>query len=98
MNSVVEKIKTRTILSAACFGVFLASAIGIAVVGRSDFRYYVMVPFVVSYLLLPRRRIVPGEGTEAEMGRKVNLWLSYLRVIYFLAALFVLLALPKLIA
>lgn len=98
MNPYLAKIKTRTIISAVCFAIFVAAAIGIAVANQPELRYYVMVPFVGAYLFLPRRLFIASDDKDAEMGRKVNLWLSYLRIIYFAFALFVLLALPKLIS
>lgn len=96
MNPYIAKIKTRTILSAVFFGVFVAAAIGIALMARQDLRYYVMIPFAGAYLFLPRRLAVPDDK-DAELGPKINLWLSYLRIIYFALAVFVLLALPEII-
>ncbi|GEM_PF-7001475 len=99
----IQKMKMRTILSAICYGIFVAAAVGAAIAHRADLRYYVMVPFILSYIFLPRRQFSPNksepgqESDSVKLARKVNLWLSYLRVIYLIVALFVLLGLPKII-
>ena len=91
-----KQLKVRGLLSIVLFAIFFAIGVGVAITKNPDLKYLVVIPLVASYIALPRKIVLPEmNDAQREFFQKVQLWFSYLRVAYFLVALFLLFAVPR---
>ena len=90
----------RIAASVVSFGLFIALAVTWVVTHAESLRLTLLIPLIIAVFVLPRRMPDEWEGEEPTDEERDNLertrkWLSYVRVIYFLVALFVMLVLPE---
>ncbi len=85
----------RIIASVAAFTVFVITAVSWVMTQNPTLRWALFVPLIASVLILPRD--VVNDDLSEETRARTKLWLSYVRVAYFLVALFVMLGLPELL-
>lgn len=103
MVTVPRKLFLRIVFSIVTYGVFVVLAVSWVLTTNPTLKWMMFVPLIGAILTLPRR--LPKqlsddvvEGSEAERSLvRTRLWLSYVRLAYFLVALFVMLGLPELL-
>lgn len=89
-------LRVRTVLSIVLFGVFVAMGIGVAITQHEQLKWLVLLPFVGAYIALPRNVVLSEMNDEVRaVFHKAQLYLSYLRVGYFLIALTLLFVVPR---
>lgn len=85
----------RILGSVAVFTVFVIMAVSFVMTQDTTLKWSMFLPLILSMLVLPRT--VDADDLSDEAYARTKLWLSYVRVAYFLLALFVLLGLPELL-
>lgn len=81
--------------SVLTFTVFVITAVSWVLTQNPTLKWAIFLPLVGAVMLLPRE--VRVEGLADEVRIRMRLWLSYVRVLYLLLAMFVLLGLPELL-
>lgn len=97
---------TRTVASVAFFALFIVLAIASIVTANQTLQMWVLAPAVVAILMMPRQSLPssmprpPQDPEAATLWAKLarmRIWLSSVRVVYLLTAVFLLLGLPELL-
>ena len=87
----------RVVASIALFVAFVVLSVGWVFTAAQLFKWSMMLPLIASVAIMPREvpvAVVPDESAHP----RARLWLSTVRLIYFLVALGILAGLPELIA
>lgn len=92
----------RAIVSILVYGTFVVLATAQVLTAREDLRYAMLVPLVAAVFILPRKVTrasdVPEDSEEGRTLARIGLWFSYVRVIYLLVAIFILVGLPAIVS
>jgi len=81
--------------SVAIFTVFVVLAVAWVITQDPTLKWALFIPLVLSVLILPRN--VTLDDVPEESITRFKLWLSYVRLVYFALALFVMLGLPEIL-
>ena len=82
--------------SVALFVVFATLGIAWTLTRNPDLKYVIFVPLIAALLALPRDLSDAVVGPELKS--RYKLWLSFVRLAYFLVALFIMAILPSLLS
>ena len=85
----------RVVTSVVVFTVFAITAVAWVMTQDPTLKWALFVPLVASVLVLPRDVVLPDADEETVV--RTKLYLSYLRLTYFLVALVVMLGLPEIL-
>lgn len=98
------KLKTRVAVSIALYSSFAIGGVVAVITERTDIFQWLILVGVVAIFVLPRQAVprtgIPDGANDRELlGRlaRIRLWLSYLRAIYLLGAIFILFGLPEIL-
>ena len=86
---------TRIIASVLLYTVFGVLAVSWVLTQDETLKWALFIPLVAAVLVLPRE--VQSDDLADEMRNRLKLWLSYVRVAYFIGALIIMLGLPELL-
>lgn len=103
LNKAYRTAAVRVGFSLLVFVVFIITGVMSALTHHPEILYWLPVLGIAAIMILPRavipRGIKPDTSQEREMWTKltrVRVWLTYVRALYLLAALFVFVGLPEL--
>ncbi|MEZ4460246.1 MAG: hypothetical protein R3E66_11075 [bacterium] len=99
-----RRILVLTALSAAVFSMCLIVGVVGVLTQNEPIAFWLPVPAIIAILMVPRDTVPRGQTPSQELERelytrlsRMKLWLSYVRVSYLFATIFVLFGLPKLV-
>jgi len=96
MNDVIPNTRRvlflRVIGSAVLYGIFVVLAVSWVLTHTPALQYTLLIPLVLAVVVLPRK-LPPSQTGIPRSG----LWLSYVRGVYFVVAVFAMLALPEIL-
>ena len=85
----------RIVASVLLYTVFGVLAVAWVLTQDETLKWALFLPLVAAVFVLPRE-VKPSDFPE-DMHSRIKLWLSYVRVAYFLGALAIMLGLPELL-
>jgi hypothetical protein len=94
----------RIVGSILLYGVFVALSVSWILTRNPTLKWALFVPLVAAVFVLPRKlpetlgEEVEGDSVEMRTLARLGRWLSMVRVVYLLVALFVLLGLPEILS